>query len=66
MSPTRRRRSDRAGTLVEVRFGFRAVSIFGKLMLPLGKLVLGPMKKCSGKDLENLKAVADTRAGSDG
>ncbi len=51
---------------VEIRFWFRAIGIFAKLMSPLGKPVLGAMKRCFEKDLENLKAVAETRVGSGG
>jgi len=35
-------------------------------MSPLGQLVMGPMKKCFEEDIENLNAVAETRAGSGG
>ena len=48
------------GTLVEVDMQFRPITFFAKLMMPLGKLMSGPLKKCIDRDVEDLKAVVES------
>lgn len=55
-------RPDGSSTEVEVEMRTRAVSFFAKLMSPLGKLMMGPMKKCIDKDMEELKSAAENRS----
>jgi hypothetical protein len=48
--------------LFDIRFDFRAITFFAKLMSPLGKLMTGPlMRKCVEKDLADLKHGAENR-----
>jgi uncharacterized protein YndB with AHSA1/START domain len=47
-----------AGTRVDLEFQTRALSLFAKLMKPLGFLMMGTMKKCMDQDLEDLKKAA--------
>ena len=51
-------------TVLEFEMSYRPVSIFAKLMTPLGKLMQGPMIKCLEKDFDELKAVAEGDAPS--
>lgn len=41
------------------------ISIFAKLMAPLGRLMVGSLKKCLENDLEDAKRIAETRAASE-
>jgi hypothetical protein len=49
-------------TNVEMEMQYRPISFFARLMSPLGKLMLGPMKKLIDQDLEDLKRTAEARA----
>jgi hypothetical protein len=49
-----------SGTRVDAEFRTRALSLMAKLMVPLGWLMVGMMKKCVDQDLEDLKKVAET------
>ena len=40
--------------------GYRPVTLFAKLMLPLGRLMAPTMKKCFEKDFQALQAVAES------
>lgn len=53
---------DIAGTNVRLNVETRAISLFAKLMTPLAGLMVGPMKKCIAADLEDVKAVAESKA----
>jgi len=53
---------DIAGTHVRLEFDTYPISFVAKLMSPLSKLMMGPMKKCIGADLEDLKSVAEAKA----
>lgn len=55
-------RPDGSSTEVEVEMRTRAVSFLAKLMSSLGKLMMGTMKKCIDKDLEELKSAAEDRS----
>ena len=48
------------GTLVEIEMVTRAISIFSKLMWPIGKLMMPSMKKCIQKDLDQVKADCES------
>lgn len=52
-----------AGTRVDVTFAVRGVSLFAKLMRPLAGLMMGMMKKCVVRDLDDLgRALEPTPA----
>jgi hypothetical protein len=51
--------SDGGGTRVDVDFHTRATSLAAKLMVPMGWLMVGMVKKCVEKDVEDLKKVAE-------
>ena len=53
---------DIAGTHVRVTFTTRPLTLVAKLMSPLAILMIGPMKKCIEADLDDLQAVAESRA----
>src|SRR5580658_1727792 len=46
---------ENGGTRVEAHFHTRALSLMANLMVPLGWLMIGMMKKCVNKDMEELK-----------
>jgi hypothetical protein len=50
---------DGSGTRVDIDFHTRATSLVAKLMVPLGWLMVGMMKRCVDKDVEDLKKVAE-------
>ena len=50
---------DGGGTLVRVETEYEPVTFLSKLMMPFGKLMMGPMKKCIDNDLEDLKALIE-------
>ncbi len=50
-----------SGTDVKVTFNSQPVTLFAKLMTPLGFLMSGTLKKCLTKDLEELKAVVESQ-----
>jgi ligand-binding SRPBCC domain-containing protein len=50
---------DSGGTRVDVDFHTRATSLLAKLMVPLGWLMVGMVKKCVEKDVQDLKKVAE-------
>ena len=54
---------DIAGTNIRLNVETRALSFFAKLMSPLSKLMMGPMKKCIAADLEDVKSLAEAKAG---
>jgi hypothetical protein len=47
------------GTRVDVAFATRAVSFWAKLFTPLAYLMLGPMKKCVVRDMDDLRAAIE-------
>ena len=53
---------DIAGTHVRLTVTTRPVTLAAKLMSPLALLMSGPMKKCMEADLDDLRAVAESRA----
>lgn len=46
-------------TAVEVELGTYAVSLFARLLQPLGRLMAGSMKKCLQSDIEQLKEYCE-------
>ena len=50
---------DGPATRVEVEFNCRPVSFFAKIMSPLSALMMGPMKRCIDKDLEDLTTAIE-------
>lgn len=56
---------DISGTLVELTLESKPQSIIARLMAPLGKLMMGSMKKLIDADLDDLKAIAEQRAAAD-
>lgn len=52
---------DGAGTRVEMEVTMRAVSLFARLMSPLGRLMAGTMKKAIAGDLDKMATAAATR-----
>ena len=55
--------SENAGTRVNMELRTRPLTFVAKLMSPLGVLFSGSMKKCMTKDMEQLKAVAESKQG---
>ena len=53
--------SDIAGTHVRLDFIVRPISLLAKLVSPFSRLMLRPMKKMMEADLDDLKAIAETR-----
>lgn len=53
---THRFKRDGDATLIEMDMKTRPISFFAKLMSPFGKLMMGTMKKCIQKDMEDLRA----------
>ncbi len=51
-------------TAVDVEFETRAVSLFARLMQPLGRIMAGSMKKCLLSDIEQLKEHCERTTGS--
>ena len=52
---------DGEATNIEVEFMSRPLTLFAKIMAPIGNLMMGSMmKKCLRKDLDNLKAIAES------
>lgn len=47
------------GTRVTMDFDAKPLLFFAKLMSPLGWLMMGSMKKCIQRDLDDLKALAE-------
>ena len=47
------------GTKVDMLTETQAVSLFAKIMSPLGALMMGPMKKAMQKDMDDLKAAIE-------
>ena len=47
-------------TRVEFEMSYRPVTFFAKVMSPLAKIMSGTMKKCMEKDLDELKAAAES------
>ncbi len=52
---------DAAGTTVQIEVETYAVSFLAKLMSPLSKLMMGPMKKCIAADFNDIKRVAEAQ-----
>lgn len=52
---------DISGTLVELAIRMQPLTIFAKLFAPIGKLMMGGMKKALEADLDDLKAAAESR-----
>ncbi len=52
---------DISGTNMRLEFQTEPRSLLAKLMAPLGKLMTGPMKKCIGADLADVKRLAEGR-----
>ena len=52
-------RASGGGTDVDVTTEFRPISVFARLMSPLGVLAGGFMKKAFERDIEQLRAVAE-------
>jgi hypothetical protein len=50
---------DGGGTTLELEIRMRPVTLFAKLMAPLGWLMMGTMKKAIGKDLDAVAAAAE-------
>ena len=48
------------GTVLEMQMNTRPISIFAKLMSPLGTLMMGSMKKCIAKDMDDLRASIES------
>jgi hypothetical protein len=42
----------------------RPITFLAKLMSPLGKLMMGSMKKCIAKDMDDLRAAVESRNGA--
>ena len=57
-------RPNSSGTEIEMETRTQAVSLFAKLMSPLGFLMAGTMKKCLQKDLQGVKSAAETKLGA--
>lgn len=51
-----------AGTRIDLTFESTPKTFFAKLMSPLGKLMMGPMKKCVQQDMDDLKQGIEARA----
>ncbi len=52
-------KSDAAGTRVEMQLATRATTMMARLMWPIGKLMMGSMKKMMQTDMDNVKAVCE-------
>lgn len=50
---------DGGGTLMELEMRIRAISLYAKLMRPLGWLMRGMMQKALAKDLDSLAAAVE-------
>jgi len=50
---------DGRGTRVDFDWSWQPLTFFAKLMMPLGKLMMGTMKKCIDNDLEDMKKAAE-------
>ena len=53
---------DGRGAKVEMEMNSRPVTLFAKLMSPLSALMMGSMKKAMEKDMDELKAAAESAA----
>lgn len=51
---------DADATVVEMELNTRPISFFAKLMSPFGKLMMGSMKKCISKDMDDLRASVES------
>lgn len=51
-----------SGSEMEMRLEARPLTLFAKLMSPLGFLMAGMMKKCLEQDLDDVKRIAESRA----
>ena len=51
-----------AGTEVTMEMNTKPITFFAKLMMPLGALMMGSMKKCLERDLDDLKTVAESKS----
>jgi carbon monoxide dehydrogenase subunit G len=51
-----------SGTVVDVTFEARPVTLFAKLMAPVAFLMKGMLKKCLTADVEDLKRFAEAKA----
>ncbi len=51
---------DGNGTLVEMDFQSRPLTLLAKLFSPLARLMIGSMKKCMEGDLEDLKKAVES------
>ncbi len=61
--------SDGDATFVEFEMSYRPLTVFARVMSPLGRVMLPMMKKCLAKDFQALKTVAeagDVPAAADG
>jgi carbon monoxide dehydrogenase subunit G len=54
---------DGSGTMVEMDTVARPVSVMARLMAPVSKLMMGPMRKCLEKDLDDIKTALEASAG---
>ncbi len=53
---------DSRGTKVLLEVEIHALSFLAKLMSPLSRLMMGPMKKCLAADLQDVKIEAEAKA----
>lgn len=51
-----------SGTKVVVEFATRPISFMAKLMTPLSMMMMGTMKKCIRKDMDDLTRAAEAKA----
>ena len=57
---THRFKPDGDATVLEMEMQTRPISFFAKLMSPLGNLMMGTMKKCIVKDMDDLRSSIET------
>ncbi len=51
-------------TRLEMRMLIQPTTLFAKLMMPLGKLMAGSMRKACEKDLDDIKLAAESKTAS--
>lgn len=53
---------DGSGTRIDIEMSYQPISFAAKLMTPLGWMMKGTLKKYMDRDLEDLRAVVETKA----
>lgn len=53
-----------SGTVVHWRLSYKPLTLFAKIMSPLGALMVGPLKKCLERDMDELKVAIETNDGA--